>query len=175
MPTHRPATLGPTRVFVIRHGEKPDAPGKQTRHATPAADAIDEQGRTNPHSLIPRGWQRAGGLTALFAPADGVHREGLATPSLLLAPDRGPAGSAAHRTTQTISPLAGRLGLPVATPYPSGKEHHLISEHVLTAADACVLICWDHENIGALLQALATTTVIVDTGAAGLRLARRSV
>src|SRR5580693_7483053 len=55
----------PEVIYIIRHGEKPD-PGPP--------HGVDFHGRKDEHSLLPRGWQRSGALTALFGPASGPRR-----------------------------------------------------------------------------------------------------
>ena len=57
------ASLPPEVIYIIRHGEKPaDQP--------PAPPfGVDYEGDQDAHSLLPRGWQRSGGLAVLFDPA----------------------------------------------------------------------------------------------------------
>ena len=68
-------------IYMIRHAEKPNGIG-------PAG--IDESGNPDGESLTPRGWQRAGAWTELFAPslADSV----LTTPTSLFASNPGGEG-----------------------------------------------------------------------------------
>jgi hypothetical protein len=48
-------------ILLIRHAEKPEDP------ATPElGPGLNEQGAADPHSLVIRGWQRAGTWAALF-------------------------------------------------------------------------------------------------------------
>lgn len=51
---------------MIRHGEKPPD--------SPPPHGVDVDGEHDPHSLVPRGWQRAGALATLFAPRDAAGR-----------------------------------------------------------------------------------------------------
>ena len=52
-----PEGAPPHKILVIRHGEKP----------TPLGPAgIKEDGREDDHSLVVRGWQRAGALASYF-------------------------------------------------------------------------------------------------------------
>jgi hypothetical protein len=143
-------------VFFIRHGEKPEGTGDDTPGvASGGSLGVQEDGRRNDHSLTPRGWQRAGALAALFAPAEGPLRPGIGTPTMLVAPDYGsPAEAAVHRPVQTLVPLAGRLGLQLSAPCARGGEAELVTRHVLEAHDAVVLVCWDHEHIPALVDTL---------------------
>jgi hypothetical protein len=90
---------------------------------TPATSGVDQVGTPNPHSLTPRGWIRAGALTALFAPHDLSFRSGFEQPTMLVAPDYGsPAEGAVHRPVQTLVPLSARLGLPVSTRRSRGRS-----------------------------------------------------
>jgi hypothetical protein len=85
-------------IFVIRHGEEPEVPPPY---------GIDAAGNQNVHSLLPRGWQRAGALATLFAPTGGQLRAGLAKPTELICPDYGDLTTTTlHRTYQTIQPLS---------------------------------------------------------------------
>jgi hypothetical protein len=70
-------------IYIIRHGEKPaDPPPAGPGQSPPAPDApfgVDYQGNQDPHSLLPRGWQRSGTLAVLFDPALGTLQAGLRT------------------------------------------------------------------------------------------------
>ncbi|MFE7525656.1 hypothetical protein ACFU7Y_08020 [Kitasatospora sp. NPDC057542] len=125
-------------VMVIRHGEKPDGghPG------------LDESGRPDGKSLTGAGWARANALPALFVPP----APGLRTPArILAAADRGPLGGA-HRMRQTVTPLAGRLGLTVDTAYAESQESALAGSALAGAQP--VLICWEHSRIPRIVEAL---------------------
>jgi hypothetical protein len=133
----------PEVIYIIRHGEKPD-PGPP--------HGVDFHGRKDEHSLLPRGWQRSGALTALFGPASGP-RTGLRTPDTLLAPSYGaPERTIGHRTCQTIQGLADLLELTIDTPYEVGHEPRLAAS-VLSACSGVVLICWEHDHIPSLAAA----------------------
>ena len=136
---------GPAKVMIIRHGEKPaDEPQKPPPHG------VDIEGRHCKHSLLPRGWQRAGALATIFgAGAD----EPLATPQHVFAPDYG-SETAIHRTTVTVTPLAHKLSLAVRTPVPKGEEEQLVSDHLMPA-DGTVVVCWEHHHIPDLAQEFA--------------------
>jgi hypothetical protein len=99
------------------------------------------------HSLIPRGWQRAGALGTLFAPFGGQHRSGLATPGQLISPNYGdPTSTAVHRTYETIYPLSQLIAVDIENPYAEGEEQTL-GQTVATATDGVALICWEHTAI----------------------------
>lgn len=53
---------GPHTVMIIRHGEKPDP-----LHPDRPPFGQDQGGKRDPHSLTPRGWERADKLADLFA------------------------------------------------------------------------------------------------------------
>ena len=144
----------PEVIYIIRHGEKPgDLSPAHHKHKGPVF-GVDYQGARDEHSLLPRGWQRSGALTALFAPASGPPRSGLRTPAALLSPSHGdPAKSAVRRTYQTIQGLADHLGLSIGTPFEVGHEPQL-AQSVLAAYSGVVLICWEHNHIPVIAKSL---------------------
>jgi hypothetical protein len=155
----------PDVIYIIRHGEKPaDVPPPPPGRKPPAAVApfgVDFQGNENVHSLLPRGWQRSGGLAALFDPGAGSPQAGLRTPTSLLSPWYGdPTKTAAHRTYQTIQGLCGRLGLQINSPFPEGQESQLAAS-VVSGHSGVVLICWEHRHIPALALAIPTVPATV--------------
>lgn len=122
----------PRTIFVIRHGEKPNG--------LPQASGIDIKGNPDGHSLIPRGWQRAGAIARLFARRTGQ----LPAPTQLIAPDYGNGDN--HRTHQTIQPLALLLLVSIECPYAVGDEAKL-ARKVAAATTGVTLICWEHQCI----------------------------
>jgi hypothetical protein len=135
---HAPARV----IFIIRHGGKP--PDKPD---TGPPFGIDGSGSPNEHSLIPKGWQRAGALTSLFAPSAGPMRSGLLEPTQLIAPDYGSADkNAIHRTHETIHPLSKRISVGIETPYEEGNEDEL-GATVSEEQSGVTLICWEHKAI----------------------------
>jgi hypothetical protein len=154
--TRSPANAGPpAQIYIIRHGEKPADP--PTPKAPPSPPfGVDITGNQNPHSLLPRGWQRSGALAVLFAPAVGSPQAGLSTPSTLLSPDYGhPDKTQGHRTYQTIEGLSGRIGVHIKTPVAEGQESAL-ARAVVADHTGVVLICWEHHHIPAIATALPT-------------------
>ncbi len=148
----------PDVIYIIRHGEKPaDLPPPVPGQPPPAPAppfGVNDQGIQDANSLLPRGWQRSGALTALFDPAAGPLQAGLLSPTALLSPSYGdPAKTTAHRTYQTIQGLSGRLGLPVVSAFAEGQESQLAAS-VVTGYPGVVLICWEHDHIPALASAL---------------------
>jgi hypothetical protein len=139
---------GPEAIYIIRHGEKPTDP--------PAPAGVDYQGDQHAHSLVPRGWQRSGALTALFDPVRGPLQAGLRTPGTLLSPSYGDHGkSANHRAYQTIQGLSERLGIQIVSAFAEGHEPKLAAS-VVSSYSGVVLICWEHGRIPALASALPT-------------------
>jgi hypothetical protein len=162
------ASAPPNIIYIIRHGEKPADPPAVAAGQTPPPPppgppfGVDFQGNQNPHSLLPRGWQRSGALAVLFDPAAGPLPAGLQTPGALLSPSYGnPDKTAGHRTYQTIQGLSDRLGLAIVSGYAEGDEPQLTS-YVVSAYSGVVLICWEHHHIPALassLPAVAGTSI----------------
>jgi hypothetical protein len=145
----------PEAIYIIRHGEKPADP-EPAGHGKPpdAPFGVDIEGNHSPHSLVPRGWQRAGGLVALFAPVSGGSKTGLLTPSVLLSPAHGsPVKTAGHRTYQTIEGLGGRLGIEIDATFAKGEEAKLAAS-VVSDYSGVVLICWEHHLIPSIASAL---------------------
>ena len=145
----------PEAIYILRHGEKPADP-EPSGHGKPpdAPYGVDIEGNHSPHSLVPRGWQRAGGLVALFDPAIGGAKSGLQTPTVLLSPVHGgPGKNAGHRTYQTIEGLGSRLGITIDSAFTVGQESQLAAS-VLRDHSGVVLICWEHHHIPTIASAL---------------------
>ncbi|MFI5780632.1 histidine phosphatase family protein [Nocardia sp. NPDC051570] len=148
-PTPVPAGRGslPDTVMIVRHAEKPTGSG--------SPHGITEDGEKDKESLTVRGWTRAGALVELFAPraADGTPaplRPGLSRPATIFASN--PGGDGSKRPQQTVTPLAQALSLSVDTRFTKGGEADLVA--ALPGAQGPVLIAWQHESIGAILDHL---------------------
>ncbi len=136
--------MGPAKVMLIRHAEKPDGTG--------AVHGVDEAGRPDPTQLSVRGWQRAGALVRFFAPAGGAFADGIATPSAIFACK--PFGAAnSVRPFSTVSPLAAALGIPVN--HDIGKRDAGALLEAVKSSSGTVLICWSHKLMGGILRGLA--------------------
>jgi hypothetical protein len=154
-------TPPPDTIYIIRHGEKPaDPPPAAAGQAAAAAPGppfgVDFQGNQDPHSLLPRGWQRSGALAVLFDPALGPLQAGLTTPATLLSPSYGSTDkTTGHRTYQTIQGLSDRLGLAIVSGFAEGSEAQLAAS-VVSSYSGVVLICWEHDHIPAIATSLPT-------------------
>jgi hypothetical protein len=141
-------------ILIIRHAEKPVVNGDS---------GIDETGAADPESLTPRGWQRAGAWAELFVPALGQESV-LPTPVALFASNRDQKDDQAttdeekaksRRPLETITPLAGKLGIDVD---PSIKKRDVGTvAAAAVAANGVALICWQHELIPAIVNAISST------------------
>src|SRR6202035_25270 len=145
----------PETIYIIRHGEKPADPDPSGHRKSPDAPfGVDLEGKQSPHSLVPRGWQRAGGLVALFDPAIGGAKYGLQTPTVLLSPVHGgPGENAGHRTYQTIEGRGSRLGIEIDSTSAKGQEAELAAS-LVSDHSGVVLICWEHHLIPSIASAL---------------------
>jgi hypothetical protein len=128
------------KIMVIRHGEKP------TRQIA----GVQESGDRSDHDLVVRGWQRAGALSCLFAPARGPLQDPmLATPQYIFASgamdDPDPGNSRSRRSQETVTPLARLLGIEINVSFSKGEEREVA--HAALACPGPVLIAWQHENI----------------------------
>jgi hypothetical protein len=129
------------RILLIRHAEKPD-PDR-------GIGGVDPQGNIDPLSLSPKGWQRAGALVCAFsASAFGVPR--FPVPSRIYAARLRPGHKGSHRSAQTVTPLAKKLGLSVDLRFALGDEQAVAQE--ATRATGPVLICWQHEGIAEIAK-----------------------
>jgi hypothetical protein len=141
----------PQTVMIIRHAEKPVGAG--------APYGVTQNGDRDAESLIVRGWTRAGALVQLFAPCDPdaspvPTRPGIVRPATIFASDPGAHNS--RRPMQTVIPLAKSLGMPVDLRFRQGQEAELVA--ALPGVASPVLIAWEHENIGAIIDRLGAVT-----------------
>jgi broad specificity phosphatase PhoE len=131
----------PRQILVIRHGEKPPPDGP------PAG--IKDDGREDHHSLVVRGWQRAGALAHFFrCPADPA----ILTPDAICAPPLKGGDGDHGRPHQTVMPLAARLGVEIDARYGLDEEAELVAD--LRARRGVVLIAWEHKRIPKIANAI---------------------
>ena len=127
----------PSSISLIRHAEK------QLGDGPPHGVLLD--GSSDPESLTPRGWQRAGALVGLFIPrADGSGGAILPTPTDLFASEVGPH-SRSRRPLETLQPLSERLGRPLHEPVLQDELDELVA--VIGACAGDVLVAWEHKRI----------------------------
>jgi hypothetical protein len=138
------------KVMLIRHAEKP----------TSTKSGVKESGEASARDLSVRGWQRAGALTCLFAPARGAWQHELLTrPQYIFAsaavndPEGGTSRS--RRSQETVMPLAELLNVHINLNFSKGEEKALA--HAAQACDGPVLIAWQHENIAPIVNFLLGT------------------
>lgn len=133
--------------MLIRHAEKAESKSPM---------GVREDGSKDKHSLIVRGWQRAGALVAFF---EHPRRPGVATPGTIFAsktsddPSLPKEEARSKRPPQTVQPLAARLGLTPETRFSVGEEHRLID--ALRACEGVVLVAWEHQHLPVIAGAFA--------------------
>ena len=131
------------RIMIIRHAEKPPADGQPF--------GVTAEGEQDAESLIVEGWQRAGALSCLFAPARGpLQDDQLAKPQFLFA-SQSKDGSGSKRPVETITPLASKLGLTPKTHKKSDLDK--VASDAVTCGGVA-LISWQHEDIPAIANAI---------------------
>ena len=134
-------------VMIIRHAEKPVPGGPDL--------GVTEQGESDPASLTVRGWQRAGGLCRFFyEPPLPLGRPASIVASGMI--KRDDSGTRSKRPSQTITPLARRLGLEPDVTHSKGQEQ--LAADAIRTAQSPVLVSWQHESIPALTAALVGGT-----------------
>ncbi|HZQ44645.1 MAG TPA: hypothetical protein VFA99_15435 [Acidobacteriaceae bacterium] len=125
-------------ILIIRHSEKPDN----------SNDGVTEQGKSDPRSLTPRGWQRAGAWTTYFGSLEGLSKPdriyAAAAGKEKLAPGE-KVGSRSSRPMETVTPLAAKVGLAPDQTFAKGEERDLAD--AIGKLDGTTLVCWQHEAI----------------------------
>ena len=129
--------LWPAKIMLIRHAEKPS-------NASPP-HGVRLTGERGKESLTVRGWQRAGALATLFAPAGSVPRGApLARPQLIFVSKPLKRGGS-RRPLETVTPLAEKLAIRVNADYPREEVAGMLEEAF--SCEGAVLICWQREFI----------------------------
>jgi hypothetical protein len=133
------ARARPAEIILLRHAEKP-------------AD-------TRIPDLSPRGAERAQALARLLAVWPDGH------PVAIFAA-RPTAHAPSRRSIETIEPTARELHLPVQTTYSATQLAQLASELTINHAydDRLVVVCWVHDELPALAQALGVKKAPVWNG-----------
>ncbi|CAJ0881181.1 hypothetical protein AMST5_03222 [freshwater sediment metagenome] len=135
-------------LFVIRHAEKPDDPA--------LGPGLTSRGEAHKHSLVLRGWQRAGAWATLFGSE--CHRADYPTPDIVFAanPNARPTEDSlvSRRPYETIEPLCQKIGSGPIVDFGIGDELAMLN--AACEKRGVVLICWEHNRIGdAILPELA--------------------
>jgi hypothetical protein len=135
------------KIMIIRHAEKPA--GKVA--------GVDEMGASSGHHLSVRGWQRAGALACLFAPAQGPLQNALlGKPAFIFASaaatDPEPGDTRSRRSEDTVAPLAHLIGVDINLNFSKGQETALA--HAALGCNGPVLIAWRHEGIPLVANAI---------------------
>ena len=137
---HGPGEL-PTQILVGRHGEKPPPIGVPL--------GIDRDGNPHPHSLVVRGWVRAGALVPFFCdPRDRAVQR----PTRVYSPPAHGTDGDHGRPWETIVAVAERLGVTVETQFTLDEEAALVAD--VLSRGGVVLIAWEHKRILAIANAL---------------------
>jgi len=123
------------KILMIRHAEKPVA-GSLPNGVT--ADGVQDD-----HSLIVRGWQRAGALAMLLASDTPLP---LARPQFVFAAS-GQTSAKSQRSKQTVMPLVTKLGNAVVASFDFGVGQELSVAEAIGQCAGVVLVAWEHHNI----------------------------
>lgn len=139
------------KIMIVRHAEKPAASG--------SPQGVDINGRKDPESLIPLGWQRAGALATLFAPSTGEYKSPLITkPQFLFASGVG-KHSNSLRPQETITPTSQLLGIKINTKTLKGQETALAA--AVVQCKGVVLVAWEHQDIPTIANAILGNSTTV--------------
>jgi len=126
-----------TKIMLIRHGEKP------AKDSVPYG--VTSDGERSKESLEVRGWQRAGALANLLAPANShFQHSSLAKPQFLFA-SKPLRRKGSKRPVETLTPLAQKLAIKVDTSFQRSDFEDMLDEAF--ACKGVVLICWQREYI----------------------------
>jgi hypothetical protein len=126
-----------TKIMVMRHAEKPAKDG--------APHGVTLEGDRNKESLEPRGWQRAGALTNLFAPTNGhIQNAALAKPQFLYA-SKPLRRKGSRRPMETITPLAEKLAIEINLHHERSDVDGVVEK--ILSCRGVVLMCWQREYI----------------------------
>ena len=140
-------------IMLVRHAEKPTS-------ATAPPYGVTFDGVRDPHALVVDGWNRAGALVELFAPAGTPMRAGLTRPTAIFA-TRPSSANESLRPLQTLTPLAQRLQISVTQTYAFGEEAALAAG--LLATPGVSLTAWQHQHIPLITQKLGFADLGVPT------------
>jgi hypothetical protein len=133
--------MGPTKIMIIRHGERP---------VLGRVQGVRARGELDDSSLTPLGWQRAGALVNFFERPKSPH---ITSPDHIFATrfDVSDVRSS-RRSKQTVRPLSNALGIGIDDRFGREQEEQLALS--LRRFTSVVLIAWSHENIPKLVSAI---------------------
>lgn len=136
--------------MLLRHAEKP------AKDFAPFG--VNRKGMRSKEALTVRGWQRAGALTNLFAPAHGQFQDpSLATPQFLYA-SKPLLRKGSRRSLQTLTPLGEKLAIRINADFQRAEFDRMLAD--VFSRNGAVLICWQREyipEIAALILGNRTT------------------
>ena len=126
-----------TKIMLIRHAEKP------VKDSAPYG--VNSEGERSKESLEVRGWQRAGALANLLAPANGhLQHAALAKPQFLFA-SKPLRRKGSKRPLETLIPLAQKLAIRINSNFQRAEFESMLEEAL--SCKGVVLICWQREYI----------------------------
>jgi hypothetical protein len=135
--------MATSTIMVIRHAEKPKVnPGEPDLGL-----GVSEMGEEDKHSLVVRGWQRAGAWAVLFgsgAFGPDYPKPGAVFAANPVAPPKAD-GSVSERPCNTILPLCRRLNITPVRQFGVGDETPMLE--AVKALSGVVLISWEHKKI----------------------------
>lgn len=139
-------------ILLIRHAEKP----AEKLGDADLGGGLTVMGEADAHSLVVRGWQRAGTWAALFGSERGDSD--FPRPAVVYSANPNQESvqgmDTSKRPWETIVPLCDRLHVQPITTHGVGDEKALVDEVIQLTG--IVLICWEHKRIGkAILPELA--------------------
>jgi broad specificity phosphatase PhoE len=133
-----------TKVMLIRHAEKPQDSSRPY--------GVTAEGEREKESLTVRGWQRAGALVHLFAPADGRPQDrSLARPQFLYA-SKPKKQNGSRRPVETLTPLAEKLAIRINCNFMRFETGGMLEE--VRACVGVVLISWQHNYLPEIANGL---------------------
>ena len=134
LPTRRQRA---TKILLIRHAEKP------AKDSPPYG--VTSEGERNKESLEVRGWQRAGALANLLAPANGhLQHAALAKPQHLYA-SKPLLRKGSRRPLETLTPLAQKLAIRINSKFQRADYESMLDDAL--SNKGVVAICWQREYI----------------------------